>query len=225
MYKIEDIINKVHCADCLEFMKEMPDESVDLIITDPPYGVDYDGGSNNHREKLIGDKDTSLYIKIIPELYRITRKGGGGIYLFYTSSLSHLILPHLDKMNYQILIWYKKHFSFNMGAKFKNSYEPILYLKKPPFKFRGGNNQKDVFVYSKNSVNLFHPTQKPLSLIENLVFLSSDENDIVFDPFLGSGTTAVAAKLLKRNFIGIEISPEYCEIARKRIQVQTMPLL
>ena len=73
-----------------------------------------------------------------------------------------------------------------------------------------------------NSVNEFHPTQKPLDVISKMILNSSDEGDIVFDPFLGSGTTAVAAKQLKRNFIGVEISPEYCEIARQRLRQEVL---
>ena len=65
---------------------------------------------------------------------------------------------------------------------------------------------------------LYHPTQKPLSIVSKLIKVSSNENDIILDPFLGSGTTAVAAKQLKRNFIGIEISKKYCKIARDRLK-------
>jgi len=69
-----------------------------------------------------------------------------------------------------------------------------------------------------------HPTQKPLLLIQKLIQIHSNKGDIVLDPFIGSGTTAVAAKMLKRNFIGIEISKKYCEIARHRISATTSPL-
>ena len=69
-----------------------------------------------------------------------------------------------------------------------------------------------------------HATQKPLKVMSKPILLSSNENDIVFDPFLGSGTTAVAAKQLNRNFIGIEISEEYCEIARQRLRQEVLPI-
>lgn len=70
----------------------------------------------------------------------------------------------------------------------------------------------------------FHPTQKPISLFEFLIRTYTEEGDVVLDPFLGSGTTAVAAKQLKRNYIGIELSPEYCKIAEDRIKAISNPL-
>jgi len=218
----EDFINKVILGDCLEVMKEMEDNSVDLIVTDPPYGVNYDGSSSTKREKIKNDFNADLYKKIIPELYRIIKPGGGGIYIFYTNSKSHIIFPLLKKIPYQVFIWYKINFNFNMGAKFKNTYEPILYLKKSPTKFRGSTNQTDVFIYKKNTQNIFHPTQKPNDLIAKLIKLSSDDEDIVFDPFLGSGTTAIIAKLLKRKYIGIEIDPKYYKIAKQRLRQETL---
>ena len=77
----------------------------------------------------------------------------------------------------------------------------------------------------RNAINEYHPTQKPIDVFARAILNSTDENDIVFDPFLGSGTTALAAKQLKRNYIGIEISEKYCEIARKRVEAAQVPML
>ena len=230
MYKIKDIINKIHCADCLEFMKQMPSKSVHLVLTDPPYGINY-------------DKWDKLDLKWIKETSRILKEDGS-IGCFHGWSFVEKVKKELEK--YFILrnwiIWDRVK---GRGAKynFVSTREDILWLTKSNdyiFNKQSSNIEKKtkgmglknkdkyrklsniwtdispIVPWSKERVS--HPTQKPLKLIERIVKISSDENNIVFDPFLGSGTTALACQNLKRNFIGIDISSKYCEIARKRLK-------
>jgi len=222
---MEKWLNKIIQGDCLEIMKELPDKSVDLIVTDPPYGVEYEGGHfhsgkvsiKRKREKLEND-DRNVYQYILPELYRVLKEGSGGAYVFYAAGYEPFVFPPNPFEKYQVLIWHKSNATFGaLNARYKYNYEPFLWLQKPPSKWRGGSKEKSLWTMRREPQNIFHPTQKPKELIMKMILNSSDEGDIILDPFLGSGTTAVAAQQLKRNFIGIEISEKYCEIARQRL--------
>ena len=144
-------------------------------------------------------------------------------YVFYAAGLGEYVFPPKPFKKYQVLIWGKSNARFAaMMARYKHNYEPFLWLQKPPSKWRGDTKQKSLWWMKANGTNDFHPTQKPLGVIGKMIQNSSDEGDIIFDPFLGSGTTAVAAKQLGRKFIGIEISEKYCEIARGRLRQEVL---
>ena len=222
MYQIEQIKNKIICGDVFEEIKKIPNESIDLVIADPPYGVNYKGGDQNVDKANVikGDVDAKHYGLLMEQFYRVLKTGGGGCYLFYANGKENDIFPVRYFTKHQILIWYKigkAHGDFM--ARYMHIYEPILYLtKKSPTKWRGMNNQVDVlmdFRYEK----LFHPTQKPLKIIKKLIENSSDKGDIVLDAFSGSGTTSVAAKKLGRNYIGIEIEEKFVKLANERIKL------
>ena len=250
MKKIEDIINKVHCADCLEFMKEIPDKSVDLVLTDPPYGINY-----KEWDKIDFLDFTKKWVK---ECFRVL-KDDGSLYSFmgWTNVSEFKLL--LDKYGI-IKNWITWHRTKGRGSSknYKSMKEEILYYIKS--KKHTWNEQKmlkkHIFPYVKNGKprgwftneegikcrwtglgNVWfytvpfwkmpewvgHPSQKPEMMFERIILSSSNENDLILDPFLGSGTTAVACQNLKRNFIGIEISKEYCSIAEQRLKQK--PLL
>jgi len=217
----EDFVNKIICADCLEFMKDIPDKSVDLVITDPPYGVleyqDWD--------KIELKSFTKCWWS---EIKRIVKKDSS-IYIFWSQKFISLGF-RIFKPN-RMLIWHHPNLAKPTKKMFLWTYDPIFYIKqgKPVFQpsFAGSENV-DVFKFPKPQNNWigdnakYHPTSKPVNLIKNFIKISSNPNDIILDPFLGSGTTAVAAKQLGRNFIGIEISPKYCEIARERLRQEIL---
>lgn len=192
----DDFINKVICGDCLEVMKDFPDKSIDLVLTDPPY-PDY------HKEKYQYKKG------LLDKLKRFKCKQ-----LIFWSAKEKFPLNYTA-----IHIWNKK---CGVGSMYERIFER--------------NGGKDYRVYSYYLINsevaanytgdIFwgHSSQKPIKLIEKLILENSKEGDLILDPFLGSGTTAVACKQLKRNYIGIEISPEYCKIAEERIRAISNPL-
>ena len=200
----EDYINKIICGDCLEVMKGIPDKSVDLVLTDPPYGIGADKmtmGSGRHKwDKNINDWDNIIpKKKYFNEIFRISKNQivwGGNYFTEYLKPSHHWLI--WDKLN------------------------PNLSFAEAELAWV--NNGKRVRIFKQYSANLekYHPTQKSLELMKWCVEKFSDENDLILDPFLGSGTTAVAAKHLKRNFIGIEISEEYCEIARQRLRQEIL---
>ena len=233
MFKIEDIINRVHNADCLEFMKQMKDKSVDLVLTDPPYGIDFQSArptENKRKDKIINDKLSDFVSIIDPffiEVKRILKDGGcccccccggGG-----TPSLAHLWLKAGDCLKVEnVLIWDKGF--VGMGWRYRFQWEAILVATKGERKtWNGGNNKSNILKFQKIIPQQGdHPTPKPIDLMKQLILDNSNENDLILDPFLGSGTTAVAAKQLKRNFIGIEISPDYCKIANDRLRQEML---
>ena len=201
----KDYINKVICGDCLDVMKDIPDNSIDLVLTDPPYGIKADkmrmGTGKHHWDKSINKWDN--YIpdrKVFEEMLRISKNQiiwGGNYFTKYLKSSVHWLI--WDKLN--------PNMSFSEAE--------IAWV----------NKGKRIRIFKEYSANLLklHPTQKPIELIKWCLINYSKKNDLILDPFFGSGTTAVACQNLKRNFIGIEISPEYCEIARQRLKQK--PLL
>jgi DNA modification methylase len=187
--------NTIICGDCLTIMRDMPDNSVDLVLTDPPY-PDY------HAELY-------SYKKAIPAIRYLAHFPCRQL-IFWSAKE-----PPFHKDYTAVHIWDKKTGCGSM-------YERV-------FEYAGGSACKVYRHYLINSTvaekftgdEFFdHPSQKPISLIEQLIEEYSSRGDLIFDPFCGSGTTCVAAKRLGRRYIGIDISPEYCEIARKRLKAE-----
>lgn len=220
MYNIDEIKNKIICGDAFTELSKIPSESIDLIVTDPPYGVNYKGGTQNRDEENIirGDDFVLDYRVLLDEFHRLL-KPEGSAYMFYANGQENNIFPISKFCKHQILIWYKiKGGHPDFLARYKHLYEPILYLSKSsPTKWNGNTVQVDVFADLKFK-NILHPTQKPLKVISKMVENSSYENDIVLDPFVGSGTTCVAAKILKRSYIGIEIDARYVNMTEERLK-------
>lgn len=204
-------------GDCLEVMKDIEDKSVDLIITDIPYGV-INRNSNGLRSLNKGVADIVEFSlnSLINEFVRLTT---GSIYIFCsTEQVSDLRGLMISKgLSTRLMIWNKTNPSpMNGQYIWLSSVECCVYGKFKNATF----NQ-----HCKGSVlnfpcgrNKLHPTEKPLKLFEYLIESSSNKGDVVLDPFLGSGTTAVACKKLKRHCIGIEKEEKYIEISKKRLQ-------
>ncbi len=220
-----DFINKVICGDCLEVMKDIPDGSVDLVLTDPPYFLP---ATHYQTRKRFSRNFSDLgilehFIKdTFQEFNRIT-KDNGILYIFCDGQSYPLFYYHLYPFCKSVrpLIWDKKT-SIN-GYSWRHQHEIIIFAEMPNAKpIPSGSG--DIIRYSAVKVNdRIHPAEKPLELLKELLEKSSKENYLILDPFLGSGTTAVAAKQLNRNFIGIEISEKYCEIARQRLRQEVLP--
>ena len=249
---MEKFINKIICGDCLEVMKDIPDNSVDLIIADPPYNISklndnrdrsklnapifrresplrYDFGKwdNLERQEFLDFTKKWLF-----ESIRLLKKEGATIISFFNKEdISFLGWMAKTKRvrTRTIISWHKT----NPVPSFRK----VNYLSACEFIWIGSigkwtfnfGRQKDMhnFFETANSSSYgktAHPTEKPESLLEHLIGIHSNKNDIILDPFLGSGSTAVACKKLGRNYIGIEISPEYCQIAEDRLAQTPEPL-
>ena len=220
-------------GDCIGVMKGMPDECIDLVVTDPPYGVDYSSknkflneidGGKRIQEDIIGDtlsKDDTqkLWYNAFKELERIMKKGAV-IYCHMPQGGDHMMMMMMmHKAGIEPrheLIWLKNNHVLGR-VDYAYIHEPILYAWKggAGHKFYGGF-KRSVLKYDKPLKSKSHPTTKPVKLTIELITNSSKENDIVFDPFLGSGTTLKACRLTDRIGLGCEINPDYEEIIRNR---------
>ena len=234
-----DYRNKFICADALATMKTMPSECLDLVVTSPPYNLKNSTGNgmneNTRSGKWAGNalqKGYSNYSDNIPndeyakwqhdclvEMFRLIRHDGAIFYNHKWRVQDGLIQDRQDIIQdlpvRQIIIWRRKGgINFNPGY-FLPTYEVIYLIPKPDFKLvPKANAYGDVWEFMQELKNE-HPAPFPVNLIERII--SSTHAQLVLDPFMGSGTTAIASKLLGRDFIGIEISPEYIALAKKRL--------
>ena len=208
----EDFINKVIQGDCLEVMKQMPDKCVDLVLTDPPYGIGMNkhfGSGVENIPTIDGDWDNNIPSKeYFDEIFRVSKNQvffGGNYFTKYLPPTSCWIV--WDKNNGAS--------TFGDGELIWTSFKGALRIHK--------HHWVGLVSGREDTGMKVHPTQKPKELITWIIArFSQKETDLILDPFLGSGTTAVAAKQLKRNFIGIEISEKYCEIARGRLRQEIL---
>ena len=231
---IDQYLNKIHNVDCLEFMKELPDKCVDLILTDPPYGIGFVSSWTKRKDSLKNDsldswleempKWLSGFKRVITDLGCCCCCCCGGGKTPVTAYFTLEAIKHFHLI--QTLVWKK---FIGLGWRYRPAYENIVILSKDRDNYTfydttkscsnviEGINQKIPIYDYKNEINSDHPTQKPVELMVKLIRIHSKEGDIVFDPFMGSGTTAIACCDTNRNYIGFEISTEYCEIANKRM--------
>ena len=211
-----ETINKIHNIDCLQGFKLIKDKAVDLILTDIPYDV-VNRDSNGLRDLDKKDADIIKFdlTSFLNECIRVCK---GSIYIFCGTEQVSYIRETLVKadLSTRLIIWEKTNPSPMNGEYIWLSGIEVCIFGK----FSGATfNEK-----CKNTVlkyptvrNGFHPTEKPLKLFQYLINTSSNEGDLVLDPCIGSGTTAIAAAELKRNFIGFELNTEYYKIAQKRL--------
>ena len=207
----DDYINKVICGDCLEVMKGIPDESVNAVITDPPYGFNRFEGDN-----------PETFMKLIKQAFKEIKrilKRGSWVFVFSGTGQIKNILNNID-LDFQRLLWIYKPADCTYpyrGWLLKSETIALFTKGKPQPLLERKPYQHDCYIYTRVGLEGVegHPTVKPLNIMGDLC---SRVNDIILDPFLGSGTTAVACKQLNRRFIGIEINPEYCKIAEKRLK-------
>jgi len=241
--------------DCLDVLRSIPENSINMIFADPPYMLSNDGltcqngkmvnVNKGKWDKSNGfDEDTIFHNEWISACHRILKPEG----TIWISGTYHSIYQCgylLQKNKFHILndiIWFKPNASPNLSCRFFTaSHETLLWARKD-------KKAKHIFNYDEMKNGLFpedklknestqmrsvwsittpknnekeygkHPTQKPLALLKRIVLASTNENDIILDPFCGSGTTGVACMCYKnRSFIGIEIDKHFCDLAKKRL--------
>ena len=216
----------LRCGDCLELMKDMPDGSIDLIVTDPPYLIKY---KTNYRKnkthdfcsEILNDDNYALISNYIKECYRIL-KDNTAMYMFCNCDRVDYFKQELEKTGFKIknmIIWVKNNWTAgDLKAQFGKQYE-IIFLVNKGRKYFNGKRITDVWNFDRVSGNKqVHQNQKPVDLLEQCILKHSKENDIVFDGFMGVGSTGVACLNTNRNFIGIELDEKYFNIAKERIE-------
>lgn len=238
-HSINSLLNKFHRADCIDFMDRMPPRSVGVIVTSPPYNLknstgngmkDGRGGKWSNAELINGyenyddnmphDEYTNWQRSCLMSMMRILKDDGVIFYNHKWRVQGGLLQDRHDIVQgfpvRQIIIWRRKGgINFNAGY-FLPTYEVVYMIAKPDFKLApGANKLTDIWEITQERDNE-HPAPFPLELPMNCI--SSTNHKTVLDPFMGSGTTAIAAKLLKRDWIGIDVSKEYCRMAEQRIK-------
>ena len=217
-------------GDCLEVMKELPDNSVDAVITDPPYGIDYLSPWTDNHTKIVNDY-LPTWSEVLPawltEMRRVITDTGcccccccGGGKTPVTALFTIEFIKYFNLI--QTLIWDKQ--TVGLGWRYRPSYETIVIGSKSKDKY-------SFFDTSHNCSNIIrmnnvipqkgeHPTVKPVPLMGKLLNIHTRPGNLILDPFAGSGTTAIACIRLGRKYILIEKEEKYCEIAARRIETE-----
>lgn len=226
---------RLYQANCTDILKEMPDASVDLVLTDPPYDNDNHGGGRTElaQRQLVKDlhidfMSNSFDCKfILPELVRVCRIPN--IIMFCSNKQVSTLMGFFERIGLSVtlLIWQKTNPIPLCNGKYISDLEYIVYAHGKGATF----NNDCPFEWKKKlysspvvpKENRLHPAQKPIALLKRYIQLHTKENEVVFDPFMGSGSTGIAAKLLNRNFIGVEVDPTFYEIASNRIELSETP--
>ncbi|HSG63292.1 MAG TPA: site-specific DNA-methyltransferase [Pseudomonadales bacterium] len=219
--------HRLACGDCTDadtVARLMDGEKIDCIVTDPPYGVDYDGGTTV-REKLSGDGSADLYLPAL-STWKSYCNHHVALYLWYADGdqvIAQAVAQAVAQAGWQVrrnLIWNKNQAQYGaLSQQYKQKHEPFLYCHikgKSPY-WGGDGTEVTVWDVNRHSVNEFHPTQKPPALFERAINNSSRKNNIVFDGFAGSGTTFVACHNLSRRCRAIELLPTYCSVILQRM--------
>lgn len=205
-------------GDCLERMKEIPSGSVDMVLTDPPYGMDFQSNYRKEKYSKIKNDNCLSWIDVwVDELFRVSADNTAH-YVFCSFHNIDKFKQGLEK-KFKIknmLVWEKNNTSMgDLKADFAPKYEMIIFIQKGR-RFINGKRDPNILKF-KRTGNKLHPTQKPVDLMQYLLEKFSDEGATILDPFMGSGSTGVACKNLNRSFIGIEMDETYFKIAEKRI--------
>lgn len=226
---VDAYLNTLIQGDAIEVLSLFPDGVVDLIVADPPYN-----SMNVHWDK----KDDEFQFSWLEQAKRVL-KPGGSLYVFFAPLNMYGVEGYI-RSNFtlkNLIVWYHPNlygaFMSYGRDRYKSVWDVIFYAVKgdkakhfhnvSQLAYINYNSGFDVMNFSQPRP-LLHKGQKPLKLIEKLIFCSTQENDIVLDPFVGSGTTLLACLKLNRNFIGIEINEDYCILARDRINKELKQL-
>lgn len=236
----DDFIYKIICGDAINIMKQIPNESVDLVVTSPPYNLKNSTGNgmshntktgkwasaalkhgySNHNDAMPHNEYVQWQRNCLSEMYRTLKNTGAIFYNHKWRVQGGILQDRHDILEgfpvRQIIIWKRKGgINFNPGY-FLPTYEVIYLICKPDFKLAPkANAYGDVWEFTQE-MNNPHPAAYPVKLVDRII--KSTNAEIILDPFMGSGTTGVSAIKHNKKYIGIEISKDYCEDAEKRIK-------
>jgi adenine-specific DNA-methyltransferase len=209
-------LDQVIAGDCLTVLPQLPDASVDLVLTDPPYLVRY---QSRDGRRIANDDSAAWLAPAFTELYRVLRRDRFCI-SFCGFTQAERFIAAWKAAGFRVLehlVWRKRYPS---STGFVRRYHEQAYLLA-----KGNPHRPTVLLPSvlewRYTTNALHPTQKPVGALMPLIMAFSQIRDVVLDPFAGSGSTAVAAEMLGRHYIAIELSSEYAGIAEKRLKTDT----
>lgn len=222
--------NSIHNMDAVDLLQALSDNSADLMVTDPPYGIGYktswktsNGGRSRNTSARFGDDEIQL--DWIDDAYRVL-KPGSAVYMFTRWDVLHTWKSALEDAGFKVvqrILWDKLHWGAGDLSYYGSQVEDILFAVKGEHRLRWSKREGNIWRLTKldtinHEGNFDNPTQKPQRLIERAIMRSSDPGNIVIDPFVGSGTTAAAALATGRQFIAGDKDDYQCSIAKRRIE-------
>jgi len=223
---MKDKMNKIHYIDCLEFMKQVPDDYFDLVLTDPPYIISKQDSGNgiesvekfrdNKLKKISDGFDVEL---VLNELLRISKKCN--MFLFCSNAQISSIMKWGEDRGYYTtcLVWNKYNAPPFCNGTWLNDIEFTVHIREKGAYFEGGMSlKKKVTRLPFNPSEFGHPTEKPIKIIDKYLRVGAGAGHKVFDPFMGSGTTAIVCKSLGLDWCGCELEADYIERANKRLE-------
>lgn len=227
-------LDRVFNEDCYTFIKKIPNNSVQLIVTDPPYlfgdmaiktsrqrKTNYYSPTNTFKNiKKLQALSYGFDLDILDELKRICNPFSMYIFIHQSQFLSMLEWCDANKFKFDILVWFKSNSAPFANGCYRKNLEYAMHIRSAEAMLEGTARSLSKFYESATvrDTSYNHPTIKPIELLRRWISVASKPNDIVFDPFCGTGTTLAAAKELGRHYVGCEISPEYYEDSLRRLQ-------
>ena len=220
------------CDNCIDAMKNIADESIDLVVTDPPYrtisGGTHSKWKSGYPTSVLSKNDGKIFEnnninhkEWLQECYRVLKPN---THIYIMTNLLNLfelkeIAEQVGFRLHNLLVWEKN--TCNANRWYMKNCEYTLFMRKGEAKTINNPSSKTVHQFNNPVGNKNHPTEKPIDLMKFYVENSSNQSDVVLDPFMGSGSVGVACKQLGRDFIGIEIDARYFEIAKNRIEAES----
>lgn len=218
-------INKLILGDCYDHLKILPDKSIDLLVTDPPYRIHAEsgGGLHNKRDWLKNVHDSNLDEfepdKFLIEVQRVLKVFNAYIYCSKDLLIDYITFAKDNNYNWDLLCLCKKNPIPTKNNKYLSDLEYCMFIREKGAYFNSALSYDKY--YKAKSMNVkkaeYHPTEKPFNIICDHIEISSKEGDLILDPFVGSGTTVLACKKLKRNYLAFEINAELYKNAQKKI--------
>lgn len=232
-------VNTIYNQSCLEGLKELPDACIDMIFTDPPY-YQYRAqnvrGLKNHKDVVTefefdGFDSEEAYLQflenVLLECFRVSKPGAAG-YIWCGDDFVSYLNRMVEKTGFQfrkVIHWHKTNPfpAIHTRKMFANSMELMVHFSKgipKTWNYKPVNKMHNFLEapICMGKERTKHQTQKPLRVCTPYIEISTNPGDLILDPFMGSGSTAVACKKLKRNYIGFEVNKEFCEIAEQRLE-------
>lgn len=219
----------IYHGDCLEVLGTLAPQSADLVLTDPPYGIDYQSARRTDSQarlpKIRNDKQP--FIWWLPGAKRIT-KDSGSLVCFCRWDVQEAFRLAIEWAGYDLksqLVWDRQsHGMGDLAAAFAPQHDVAWFAVGDEFEFPGKRPKSIIRAMRLSGANLLHPNEKPCGLMGQLIEATTSNGGCVVDAFMGSGATLLAAKQLGRQAIGIELEERYCEIAARRLSQEVMDL-
>lgn len=228
---------RIYRIDALDGLRRLEDGSVDLVLTDPPYNVASEHATTVRKGKIVSTMEAwgawdclhpfdydVLIDSVISQSFRVLKPGGALVMFTAREDNGHFVRRAVTRgftYRNQLVLAKRNPLPSFAKANWRSGYEIALYVTKGKpmaWNFPGQPESVNVIPYSNTKRQSAHPTEKPLDIISRIVLACSNEGDLVVDPFMGSGTTAVAAKKCGRRFLGFDTSAEYVAMARHRLK-------